>query len=175
MKLRFVPASLLALAGVFLATMPAASAEADIALIKGYIGSWRGSGDIIWSDANGVPETLQCRMSVQDSDITKIGVDGRCSLAGGTLSMLGTIAWVDENNRYEAIVSSNTTFTGIAIGHREGDSLTFDLRDFRANDDSIYDIAADITLAGDTIQMDMTVTNKQTGDLTTAEIPFVRR
>lgn len=175
MKLRFVPACLLALAGVFFAAVPVATAEADVALIKSYIGSWRGSGDIIWSDANGVPETLQCRMSVQDSDIAKIGVDGRCSLAGGTLSMLGTIAWVDANNRYEAIVSSNTTFTGIAIGHREGDSLTFDLRDFRANDNSIYDIAAEITLAGNTIQMDMRVTNKETGALTTADIPFERR
>ncbi|MEX1179491.1 MAG: hypothetical protein WEB63_01580 [Cucumibacter sp.] len=169
-------ASVLALAILAPGALPVAvAAEADVALIKSYVGNWRGRGDIVWGGGTEEAETLLCRMSVEDTAPTKIGVDGRCSLAGGTLNMLGTIAYVDATRRFEAIVSSNTAFTGIAIGHRTGESLSFDLRDYKGDDDSLYDISAQIELNGDAIQMSMRVVNKESGQVTLADIPFERR
>lgn len=153
---------------------PIVAAEADVALIKGYVGGWRGRGEIIWGDS-GESETILCRMTVEDSSPTKIGVDGRCSLAGATLNMLGTIAYVEENRRYEAIVSSNTQFSGIAVGRRSGENLSFALRDYRGDDDALYDISAQIDLLGDDINVSMSITNKDSGDTTTADVPFARR
>lgn len=153
------------------ATAPVAAAEADVALIKSYIGEWRGRGNIVWG-GSGDEETVLCRMEVEDSDPAKIGVEGRCSLAGAVLQMRGTIAWVEANNRYEGILSSNS-FTGIAIGHRRGQSLVFDLRDYEG-ESGRFDIEARIALQGDDIGMDLRIANKDDGTVTTADVPFAR-
>jgi hypothetical protein len=172
---RVRPAALAGLATLAIAwpTAPLTAAEDDVALIKGYVGGWRGRGEIQWGD--GGQESILCRMNVEDSAPTKIGVDGRCSLAGATLNMLGTIAYVEENRRYEAIVSSNTQFSGIAVGRRSGDNLTFALRDYKGDDNQRYDVSAEIDLSGDSINVSMSILNKDSGDLTIANVPFARR
>lgn len=164
----------LAMLAIAAPAAPIVAAEQDVALIKSYVGGWRGRGEIVWGDS-GETETILCRMTVEDSAPTKIGVDGRCSLAGATLNMLGTIAYVEENRRYEAIVSSNTQFSGIAVGRRSGENLTFALEDYKGDDNAVYDISAQIDLTGDEINVSMSITNKSKGDTTTADVPFARR
>jgi hypothetical protein len=43
------------------------------------------------------------------------------------LSVSGTIAYSDQNRRYEAAMSSNAGFTGMAVGQERGGQIVFDL------------------------------------------------
>ena len=97
-----------------LSATPAFAAKADLDLIQSYVGNWRGRGPMTNGDQK--KETVVCRLEITRSTQEKIGFSGRCALAGGNLSMNGTMAYIVAANRYEAIITSNTEFTGTAIG-----------------------------------------------------------
>lgn len=160
-------AGLLAVAG----TAPALAAPADVALLQSYIGDWRGRGVLIGANT----ETIVCRMSLTQGNQDKVNYSGRCTLAGTQLSVAGTMAYVEAANRFEAAMSSNATFTGLAVGQKRGGGLVFNLRE-RDKDEEGKDlnITAQITLQEEAIQVTFEVVYVDSGDSLRAEVPFSR-
>lgn len=163
-----------ALAGLLIsagAAAPALAAPADVALLKSYIGDWRGRGVLVGSDQ----ETVVCRLALTEGNQDKVNYNGRCTLAGTNLSVAGTIAFVDASNRYEAAMTSNATFNGIAVGQKRGNSLVFNLRE-REQDEEGKDlnITAQIRLSQERIDVVFEVVYIESGDNLRAEVPFSR-
>ena len=156
---------------VVAAVPPALSAPADVAMLKSYIGEWRGRGVLIGANT----ETVFCRMTVTQGNQEKINYRGRCSLAGTQLSVAGTMAYVEARKRFEAAMSSNATFTGIAVGQKRGKNLIFNLQE-RDKDEAGKDlnISARITLEGEAIHVSFEVVYVENGDSLRAEVPFSR-
>jgi len=110
-------------------------------------------------------------MTINDSEPTKVTFDGRCTIAGRTLAVAGTVAYVEAVSRYEAIMSSVASFQGVAIGQRRGNNIEFDLED-RNNEKGDYRIDADLSLLGDGIHLDFKIADVNTGWYTVAQVPF---
>lgn len=162
-----------ALAGVLFSAglAPALAAPADVALLKSYIGEWRGRGVLIGANK----ESVVCRLSLTQGNQDKVNYNGRCTLAGSNLSVAGTLAYVETNRRFEAAMTSNATFTGIAVGQKRGSGLIFNLRE-REKDEAGKDmnISAQIQLNRDAIQVVFEVVYIESGDSLRAEVPFSR-
>jgi hypothetical protein len=159
---------LLLLAG---AMGPAVAAPADVALLQSYIGEWRGRGVLVGANT----ETVVCRLSLTDGNQDKVNYSGRCSLAGTQLSVAGTMSYVEASRRFEAVMSSNATFTGGAIGQKRGSGLVFNLRE-RDQDEEGKELAitAQITLREEAINVVFEVIYVENGDSLRAEVPFSR-
>jgi len=158
----------LVLSGSMLAG-PVAAAPADIALLQSYIGDWRGRGTLT-SDR---PESVVCRLGLSQGNQDKVNYSGRCTLAGTTLSINGTLAYV--NNRYEAAMTSNARFSGTAIGRKQGNRIVFNLQDrSRGENNEDYAIDAQIVLNGNAINVNFSVTDNGTGKVMKAAVPFAR-
>jgi hypothetical protein len=160
-------AGLLAAAGIG----PALAAPADVALLQSYIGDWRGRGVLIGANT----ETVVCRMSLTQGNEQKVNYNGRCTLAGTQLSVAGTMAYIEASHRFEAAMTSNATFTGIAVGQKRGNGLIFNLRE-RDKDEEGKDlsISAQISLRDDAIEVVFEVVYVESGDSLRAEVPFSR-
>lgn len=164
-----------AVAGVLLVAgaVPAFAGPAEMAVLEAYIGSWNGKGTLKGAQE----ETVVCKMSLSKGNGTKLNYTGRCSLAGAQLSVTGTIAYVDANKRYEAVMNSGIgDFRGIAIGVKRGDGIVFDLKQ-RGLDDAGNDmqIASTVTLTGGN-KMGVTfhASFVSTGDTIDANVPFTK-
>ena len=166
---------MVALAGLLLAAgaamAPAFAGPAEIALLQSYIGEWRGRGVLIGADK----QTVMCRLSVTQGNADKVNYNGRCMLAGTQLSVAGTMAYIAASRRYEAVMSSNANFTGIAVGQKRGGGLVFNLRE-RDQDDEGKDlnITAQIHLEPEAIAVAFEVMYVENGDYLRAEVPFSR-
>jgi hypothetical protein len=164
-----------ALAGLLLSAglsaAPAFAGPAEVSLLKSYIGEWRGRGTLVGA----ATETVVCRMSLSQGNQDKVNYNGRCTLAGSNLSVAGTLAYVDSARRYEAAMTSNATFSGIAVGQKRGSGLVFNLKE-RTPDEEGKDmnISAQISLNGDAISVAFEVVYVQSGDSLTAQVPFTR-
>ncbi|MNS81489.1 hypothetical protein D3C72_1152030 [compost metagenome] len=114
-------------------------------------------------------------MSLTQGNQQKVNYSGRCTLAGTQLSVAGTMAYIESSRRFEAAMSSNATFTGIAVGQKRGNGLIFNLRE-RDKDEEGKDlnISAQITLNGDAIDVVFEVVYVESGDSLRAEVPFSR-
>lgn len=165
----------IALAGLVfstgLAAAPAMAAPADVALLKSYIGEWRGRGTLTGANS----ETVVCRLSLTQGNQDKVNYNGRCTLAGTNLSVAGTLAYVEANKRFEAAMTSNADFSGIAVGQKRGGGLVFNLRE-RNKDEEGKDlnITAQINLNNDTIGVSFDIVYVESGDSLRAEVPFSR-
>jgi hypothetical protein len=158
------------LAGVLIsaAAAPALAAPADIALLRSYLGNWKGRGVVQGKNA----ETIVCRLMLTDGNNEKINYDGRCALAGANLAIHGTLAYIDASKRYEAAMTSNTSFQGIAVGRKQGDGVVFNLKEVGKNEGSDIAITAGIALQRSQISVDFQVTDVASGQVTKATIPF---
>lgn len=152
-------------------TAPALAAPADVALLKSYIGEWRGRGVLIGASE----ESVVCRLTLSEGNQDKVNYNGRCALAGTNLSVAGTLAYVEANKRFEAAMTSNATFTGIAVGQKRGSGLIFNLRE-RDQDEEGKDlnISAQIKLSGEAIQVAFEIVYIESGDSLRAQVPFSR-
>jgi len=163
-----------ALAVLALAQMaaPATAAEAELALLSSYVGNWQGEGALVGGDK---PEPFRCRLSISRGNQQKVNYTGRCTLVNATLSISGTIAYNDAARQYEAVMSSNAGYTGLAIGRRGNNQISFDLRE-RQKDRGGSDvrIGSRIILIGDSITVDFEVEFNNSGDVMTASVPFNR-
>lgn len=163
-----------ALAGLFsvaLFTVPAMAAKADIDLLRSYIGSWKGKGQLIGAES----ETVVCRLTLTEGNSDKINYSGRCSMAGTNLSVTGSLAYNDSARRYEAAMSSNATFSGTAIGRKTGNGVVFNLKE-REKDEEGNDltISSQIALNGGKIRVEFNVVFNATGDMLKASVPFTK-
>ncbi|MDB5542763.1 MAG: hypothetical protein JWQ89_4490 [Devosia sp.] len=177
MKL-FGPLSrIVALVGLLIATpmaaVPAYAAPADVALLKSYVGSWKGRGTLIGAEK----ESVVCRLSLSEGNAEKVNYAGRCSLAGTSLSVNGTLAFNDDARRYEAAMTSNVTFSGLAVGKKQGDAVVFNLKE-RDKDEQGNDmtVTAAIVLkgAGKSITVEFQVVFNASGDTIKATVPFTK-
>lgn len=157
------------LAGAGLPAAPVLAAPADIALLQSYIGNWRGRGTLEGANT----ETVVCRLALTQGNQDKVNYNGRCTLAGTQLSVAGTIAYIDASRRYEAAMSSNATFNGIAIGQKRGSGLVFNLRERDEDEDGKdINITAQIVLTDAAISVVFEVRYVESGDSLRAEVPF---
>lgn len=167
---------MIAMAGLVFASgmtaLPAFAGPAEVALIQSYIGEWRGRGVLIGANT----ETVVCRMELSQGNQDKVNYSGRCSLAGTQLSVAGTVAYIEASKRYEAAMSSNATFSGIAVGQKRGSGLIFNLRE-RDEDEEGKDlnITAQIQLQEEAISVVFEVVYVENGDSLRAEVPFTRQ
>lgn len=164
-----------AVAGVLVAAgaMPAFAGPAEMALLENYIGTWNGKGTLRGAQQ----ETVVCKMSLSKGNGTKLNYTGRCSMAGAQLSVTGTIAYVEANKRYEAVMNSGVGgFRGVAIGVKKGDGVVFNLKQ-RAEDDSGNDvsIASTVSLSGgNKMGVSFHAVFNESGDTIDASIPFAK-
>ena len=116
-------------------------------------------------------------MALSSGNGGKLNYTGRCSLGGAQLSVTGTIAYSDQNKRYEAVMNSGIGgFRGVAIGQRKGDQIVFDLHQ-RADDSEGNDISIASTVVlsgGNSLKVDFHATFNDTGDKVDANIPFTK-
>jgi hypothetical protein len=148
------------------------AAPADVQLLQSYIGDWRGRGVLIGADE----ETVVCRLSLTPGNQDKVNYNGRCTLAGTNLSVAGTVAYIEESSRYEAAMTSNATFNGIAVGEKRGTGLIFNLRERDQDEDGKdLNITSQIRLDPEAIQVTFEVVYVESGDHLRAEVPFERQ
>jgi hypothetical protein len=151
---------------------PAQSGKVELDLLTSYIGKWDGAGVLVGGKA---PESFRCRLTVAKGNQAKINYSGRCTLVNMNLSIAGTIAFDDSTQRYQAVMSSNAGFTGLATGRRQGDRISFDLaekqRDRGGND---VRIGSRINLVANAITVDFEVEFNNSGEILTASVPFSR-
>jgi hypothetical protein len=153
------------------AAAPAYAAPADVELLKSYIGDWRGRG--VLEGANS--ESVVCRLSLTQGNEDKVNYSGRCTLAGTQLSVAGTLAYIEASKRYEAAMSSNATFTGLAVGQKRGNNLVFNLREREQDEEGKeFNIEAQILLSNEAIQVTFDITYVESGDTLRAAVPFSR-
>lgn len=153
------------------AATPVQAGPAEDSLLQSYIGDWRGRGVLVGADT----ETVVCRLSLTAGNGGKVNYNGRCSLAGTQLSVAGTMAYIEASRRFEAVMSSNATFSGTAIGQKRGSNLIFNLRE-RDEDEKGKELAisSQIHLASDVIDVVFDVIYVENGDSLRAEVPFTR-
>jgi hypothetical protein len=160
-----------ALMSIF-AAQPAQSGPAELELLTSYIGSWQGQGVMQGGD---FPEEFRCRLTVSKGTQAKINYAGRCSLVNMNISVTGTVAFDDKNRRYQAAMSSNAGFTGLAVGRQQGRRITFKL-DERQTDKGGNDvrIGSILTLDDGNIIVDFQVEFNNSGQILTTRVPFRR-
>src|SRR5690606_32117472 len=126
-----------------LAASPAFAAKADVDLLHSYIGAWKGRGQLVGAKS----EAVVCRLTLSQGNQDKVNYSGRCTMAGTTLSVNGTLAYNDAAKRYEAAMTSNVSFNGLAVGKKQGKGIVFNLKE-RNKDEEGNDltITAAITL-----------------------------
>lgn len=155
-----------------LAVVPALAGPAEMDLLSGYVGNWKGQGVMV---GGAEPEPFRCRMQVQKGNQAKVNFAGRCTLVNFNLSVSGTIAFNDKTRHYEAAMSSNAGFSGVAAGQISGDTITFDL-DEKQVDKGGNDmrIGSKVSLVADTINIDFQIEFNNSGHVLTAKVPFSR-
>jgi hypothetical protein len=163
----------LALAVVgMMAAAPAFAGPSEEALLASYVGNWRGESMLVGGDK---PEPFRCRLAVSPGNSGKINYTGRCTLVNMNLSVSGTIAYQDNKKQYEAVMTSNAGFSGIAVGNQRGNQIGFDLVE-RQKDRGGNDVAigSRIFLIGDSITVEFQVEFNDSGKILTTSVPFAR-
>lgn len=155
-----------------LGAVSVSAGETELAVLSSYIGDWKGESALIGGDQ---PEPFRCRLAVAKGNQTKVTYTGRCSLVSANLSISGTISFNEERQQYEAAMSSNAGFTGLAIGRLSGQQISFDLRE-QQKDRSGSDvrIGSQILLANGSITVNFEVEFNNSGDVLTASVPFTQ-
>ncbi len=163
---------ILLLSAIFMIFIPTSSlaAMSEIELLHSYIGSWKGKGTIIWN--NKESEAVVCRLKITKAKEKKVNYNGRCAFAGGNFSISGTMAYIDEKKRFEAVMSSSTSFAGVAVGERKGDDLEFQLKDRNAETGDSLQIDSEIKLNEGNLFIAFTAQNITTGRVVKAQVPF---
>jgi hypothetical protein len=155
-----------------LAAAPAQSGPAELDLLSSYIGNWNGAGVLVGGKA---PEPFRCRLNVAKGNQAKINYSGRCSLVNMNLSVNGTIAFDDSSQRYQAVMSSNAGFTGLAVGRKQGERISFDLTERQTDrGGNNVRIGSKIQLSASAIKVDFEVEFNNSGEILTASVPFTR-
>ena len=150
--------------------LPAQAAQSPLALLESYVGNWQGEGALVGGDQ---PEPFRCRLTIAKGNAGKVNYTGRCALVNTTLSISGTIAYNAAAQRYEAAMSSNAGFTGLAIGQERQGQISFDLKEQqkdRAGSD--VRIGSRIVLVNGDITVDFEVEFNNSGEVLTASVPF---
>lgn len=162
----------MAVAAMTLAGMATPAISGPVETLESYIGDWKGAGALVGGQN---PEPFKCRLGISKGNLNKINYAGRCSLIDMNLSVSGTIAFDDKAQRYQAAMSSNAGFTGLAVGQIKGDTISFDLREKqRDRGGNDVRIGSRILLENNAITVDFEVEFNNSGQVLTASVPFSR-
>jgi len=164
---------LIAVAMFALLAGPGRGGEAEMTLLRSYIGSWSGTGVLVGGDK---PEAFGCRLKVSKGRQDKVNYAGRCSLVNMNLSVTGTIIFNNKANRYEATMRSNVGFSAAAVGKKRGDGITFNLNE-KGNDrgGNSMQIGSTLELDARGITVDFSVEFNRSGQMLTTTVPFDRQ
>ena len=170
---------LVALAGLTVGTMmaaaPAYAAKADVELIQSYVGTWKGASQLDGKFRGKPAGKVSCQMSLSPGNGDKVNFAGNCALAGTTMTVKGTIVYNDAGKRYEAAMTSNVSFSGLAIGKRQGNGILFSFKEKNQEVDGMggLDVNASIMLNPDKIAVNFDVAFDN-GDKLAASVPFTK-
>lgn len=169
---------IVALAGLTIAAMsvtaPAYAAKADVELVKSYIGSWKGGSELKGKFRGKEAGKVSCTMSLSAGNGEKVNFAGNCALAGTTMTVRGTIVYNDAGKRYEAAMSTNVAFSGLAIGKRQGTGILFSFKEKNKDEDGMgMDVDASISLVPDKINVNFNVAFDN-GESLSASVPFTK-
>lgn len=171
--LAFALALLVSGMGGLMAAPAAFAAAADVALLKEYVGEWRGRGVLRGAEQ----ETVVCRLTLSPGNQDRVTFAGRCALAGTNMSIRGTIAYNDSSRRYEAAMTSDVGFSPeSAVGRRQGNDIVFTLNERQADGEgNMMQISATLALKGSQqIDAEFKIVFLNTGDQITAAVPFTK-
>ena len=170
---------IVALAGLTIATIsaaaPAFAAKADVELVQSYIGAWKGSSELAGKFQGKEGGKVSCKMSLSPGNGDKVNFAGSCALAGTTMTVKGTIVYNDAGKRYEAAMTSNVSFSGTAIGKRQGNGIVFSFKEKGTDVEGFggLDVNAAITLNPGKINVNFDVAFDN-GDKLAATVPFTK-
>ena len=170
---------IVALAGLTVASMsavmPAFAAKADVELIQSYIGTWKGGSQINGNFRGKPAGKVNCTMSLSPGNGDKVNFSGKCAMAGTTMSVKGTIVYNDAGKRYEAAMTSNVSFSGVAIGKRQGKGILFSFKEKAKDVEGMggLDVNASILLNPDKIGVNFDV-KFDNGEALSASVPFTK-
>ena len=150
----------------------AAAGQRDVQLLQSYVGTWEGRGTFGVGDN---AETIKCRLSVTSSEPTRVQFNGRCALAGGGVTIKGTLGYIEDKNRYEATMTSDAAFNGVAIGRRTGSGIDFSMQPTDDDDNTVYNVRAGLSLRDDTIVVKAKITDPESGASSQAEVPMDKK
>ncbi|MGN6489061.1 MAG: hypothetical protein ACTHLT_14760 [Devosia sp.] len=178
MNLAGLPWRAAALAGLTVATLsaatPASAARADVELLQSYLGSWSGSSDIQGRFRGKDGGKVSCKLSLSPGNGDKVNYSGNCTLAGTSMTVKGTLVYNAAGNRYEAAMTSNVSFSGLAIGKRQGKGILFNFKERNKDEDGVgLSVNASILLHPEKIGVDFDVAFDN-GDKLSASVPFTK-
>jgi hypothetical protein len=151
------------------AASPASAGPNELALLESYVGSWSGRGQLTGAQS----ETIVCKLAINPANGDKVNYSGRCAVAGNTMSVRGTLAYIDTNRRFEAAMTTNVGYSGIAIGRRSGENVVFNMRESGADEEGrAVTVTAAITLNPSKVTVDFTVVFNDSGESIKASVPF---
>lgn len=157
------------------APLPAYAAKADVELIQSYIGTWKGASEVKGKFRGKDGGRVSCSMSMSPGNGDKVNFSGNCALAGTTMTVRGTIVYNDAGKRYEAAMTSNVSFSGVAIGKRQGKGIQFTFKEKDKEVDGMggLDVNASILLNPERIAVNFDVAFDN-GDALSASVPFTK-
>jgi hypothetical protein len=117
-------------------------------------------------------ESVACTLNLTDGNADRVNFSGRCAMAGTTLSIQGTIAYIDSARRYEAAMTSNVGFQGTAIGKRQGNGVVFSISERTTANGQNMDVSSVIALQNDGISVEFNVVDRGGNGSMAAKIPF---
>jgi hypothetical protein len=169
---------IVALAGLTILSMPAAApayaAKADVELLQTYVGAWTGSSELKGKFRGKDAGQVSCSLSLSQGNGEKVNYAGKCALAGTTMSVKGTIVFNDAGKRYEAAMTSNVSFSGLAIGKRQGNGILFSFKEKNNDEEGMgMNVNASITLNPDKIAVNFDVAFDN-GEKLSASVPFTK-
>jgi hypothetical protein len=167
-----------ALAGLTIVSLsaaaPAYAAKADVELLQSYIGTWKGSSDLEGRFRGKDGGKVSCQLALTKGNGDKVNYSGNCTLAGTSMTVKGTIVYNDAGKRYEAAMTSNVSFSGLAIGKRQGGGVLFNFKDKNKDEEGMgLSVNAAITLNPDRIGVNFDVAFDN-GDKLSASVPFTK-
>jgi hypothetical protein len=158
-------------AGLSVQAAPALAGPTESAFLESYVGNWKGDGLLTGGDED---EAFNCRVQVTKGREGKINYAGRCSVAGLNLTVAGTIAYIEQSSRYEAAMTSNATFTGIAVGRKQGARVVFDLKERDVHEGDDMTISSQVSLDKEAIGLSFKYVMEEDGSSMSAAVKFAR-
>ena len=156
------------------APVSASAAQRDLDVLQSYVGNWRGTGTF------GPPnelESIRCNLAVtQSATPDRVSVNGKCAIAGGSVSIMGTMAYLADKNRFAAVITSGLGgLKGNAVGRRSGNNVSYTLVPDDPDIREQFNVDAKLSLKNGAIVVDGSLFDKQSRDKTVVDITLESR
>lgn len=167
-----------AFCGILTATLfgagAASAAPDDVALLHDYLGVWEAPAKV--TGPLGDFGNVICRLEFLDGSGDKVNFTGGCSFSLATITMTGTMAFIEATGNYESVMTTSVGFTGRAIGVRTENSVRFDLLGVTGEEEEVNKLAASasFTMADGIIDIGLSLVLRDTGDRYVASATFAR-